>query len=82
MGMMKKKTYTLEDPKPVFKNGDKVIVNMENLTGSKELGLLEGKIVGKTFTHIIDIWLVKFKCDFSPTYPFSVVAIPHTAILK
>lgn len=75
------KTYTLEDPKPTFKDGEKVRVDMAHF-GSESLGVLDGVIVGKTFTHVIDIWLVKFKCDFSPTYPYSVVAIPHTAILK
>lgn len=75
------KTYTLEDPKPEFKDGTKVMVNMAHF-GSKDLGVIEGTIVGKTFTHVIDIWLVKFKIDFSPSYPYSVVAIPHTAILK
>lgn len=74
------KTYTLEDPKPTFKDGDKVVVDMAYFGST--LGLLKGVIVGKTFTHIIDTWLVKFDCDFSPTYPYQVVAIPHTAILK
>ena len=77
VGMIK--TYTLEDPKPTFKDGDTVIVDMSVL-GSK--GLLNGTIVGRGMENILDFWYVQFNQDFAPTYPFKVVSIIHTAIVK
>ena len=73
-------TYTLEDPKPEFKYGDTVAVNMAHL-GSPGLGILKGKIIGKSQTNVIDMWIVDFDQDF-PEYPYKAVALPHCAILK
>ena len=77
VGMIK--TYKLEDPKPTFKDGDTVIVDMSVMGGG---GLLAGTVVGKGSEHIIDMWLVQFKRNFAPTYPFKVVSVIHTAIVK
>lgn len=79
VGMIK--TYTLEDPKPNFKYGTAVEVDMAHL-GSPSLGVLMGRIVGKGSAHIIDFWLVEFHRDFAPTYPYRVFSVPHVAILK
>ena len=73
-------TYTLDDPKPVFKRGDTVAVNMAHL-GSPGLGILKGKVIGKSMEHIIDMWIVDFDREF-PEYPYSALTIPHVAILK
>ena len=75
------KTYTLIDPKPNFKYGDTVAVNMAHF-GIKDLGILPGRIVGKGSEHIIDFWLVEFNQDFGPAYPYRVFSVPHVAILK
>ena len=77
VGMIK--TYTLEDPKPTFKDGELVIVDM-SVMGSK--GLLAGTVVGRGMEHVIDFWYVQFKKNFAPTYPFKVVSVIHTAIVK
>ena len=74
------KHYTLEDKKPVFHDGDYVIVDLGRMTGAG--GLLPGKIVGRTSEHVIDHWMVQFKEDFGVTYPFRVVSVFHTAIVK
>lgn len=79
VGMIK--TYTLGDPKPEFKYGDSVTVDMAHL-GSPALGALTGRIVGKGSVHIIDFWLIEFDQDFGPTYPYRVFSVPHVAILK
>jgi len=73
------KRYTLED-KPTFKDGDVVIVDMSVL--GSDLGVVSGEIVGKASEHIVDMWLVKFQTDFGPTYPFKVVPVIHTALVK
>ena len=73
-------TYTLNDPKPVFKCGDTVAVNMAHL-GSPALGILKGKIIGKAMEHAIDMWIVEFEQDF-PSYPYRALTIPHVSILK
>lgn len=73
--------YKLTDPKPIFKDGDVVLVDMD-VMGCKEYGLLPGKIVGKGMEHIIDHWMVQFERNFAPTYPYKVVMIQHTAFLK
>lgn len=70
--------YTLY-PKPVFKDGDIVIVDMSHLGGE---GLYRATIVGKGMEHILDFWLVQFDKVFGPTYPFKVVQVPHTAFIK
>ncbi len=31
--------------------------------------------------RIIDSWLVEFNQDFSPTYPYRVMSVPHYAML-
>ena len=79
VGMMK--TYTLEDPKPKFKYGDVVTVDMAHL-GASTLGVLMGTIVGKGSVHVVDMWLVEFERDFAPTYPYRVFTVPHVAIVK
>jgi hypothetical protein len=79
VGMIK--TYTLEDPKPDFKYGTVVEVDMAHL-GSPSLGVLTGRVVGKGSVHVIDFWLVEFNRDFAPTYPYRVFTVPHVAILK
>lgn len=73
------KRYTLEN-KPILKYGDWVKVDM-SFFGS-ELGIMSGKIVGKSMTHIIDNWLVEFDQDFAPTYPYKVFTVPHVAIVE
>lgn len=75
------KTYTLEDPKPDFKYGDKIAVDMAHL-GTPDYGILPGRIVGKGSVNVIDFWLVEFNRDFAPTYPYRVFSVPHVAILK
>jgi hypothetical protein len=78
VGMIK--TYTLMDPKPNYKYGDKVKVDMAHL-GATEMGVLTGRVVGKGSVHIIDYWLIEFDSDFGPTYPYKVFSVPHVAIL-
>lgn len=73
------KHYTME-AKPSFVDGQIVQVDMERL-GCPTYGIMSGKIVGKTFIHVIDTWLVEFKQAFPPTYPFKVLGVPHTAII-
>lgn len=72
------KRYTLEE-KPDFKDQQSVKVDMASL-GCDE-AIMEGKIVGKAMTHIIDYWLVEFPHHF-PSYPFRVLSIPHVSIVK
>ncbi len=71
--------YTLEDPKPTFKDGEQVIVDMSVMGGA---GFLRGVIVGKGMENVIDFWLVRFDKDFGPTYPFKVTQVLHTAFVK
>lgn len=73
------KTYTLDDPKPIFKDGSTVIVDMGHLGGS---GLLPAKVVGRGMIHVIDFWLVEFDKPFGETYPYRVVQVPHTSFVK
>lgn len=77
--LVKMKRYTLEN-KPDFIYGQKIKIDMSFFGISNEI--FEGKIVGKSFIHVIDTWLVEFEGDFSPTYPFKVLGVPHTAILQ
>ena len=72
------KHYTLEN-KPVFKDGEIVKVDMSKM--GMDMDIMTGKIVGKSMSHIIDLWLVEFGIQFIPTYPYKVVAIMHTAII-
>jgi hypothetical protein len=72
------KHYTLEN-KPNFKDGDIVKVDMAKM--GMDMDIMEGKIVGKSISHILDMWLVEFDMQFIPTYPYKVVAIMHTAII-
>ena len=71
--------YTLEN-KPSFVADELVAVDMECF--GHPPSIMIGRIVGKSFEHIIDNWLIEFKCKFEPTYPFSVVVVPHTFILQ
>ena len=72
------KYYTLEN-KPNFKDGEIVEVDMSKM--GMDMENMKGKIVGKSTSHIIDMWLVEFDMQFIPTYPYKVVAIMHTAII-
>lgn len=76
VGMIKR--YTIED-KPSFKDGDQVIVDMSVM--ASPLGLMKGTIVGKGSVNVIDMWLVEFEREF-PLYPFKVMSVIHTAIVK
>lgn len=71
--------YTLEN-KPIFVADELVAIDMSCFGFPPSIEI--GKIVGKSFEHIVDNWLIEFKRDFRPTYPFSVVAVPHTFILQ
>lgn len=71
--------YSMEN-KPTFVDGQMIRVDFDVL-GCPEYGVESGKIVGKTFEHVIDTWLVEFNHDFSPTYPYKVIGVPHTAIV-
>ena len=71
--------FTLSDPKPSFKDGQFVIVDMGVLGGT---GYLTGKVVGKGSENVIDFWLVEFDKDFGPSYPFHVTNVIHTAFVK
>ena len=72
--------YTLEN-KPSFSDGQVVEVDM-SCFGFPEKEILSGKIVGKATEHIIDNWIVEFPRSFPPTYPYKVVIVPHTFILR
>lgn len=72
--------YTLEDPHPVFSDGEIVTVDTRKLGMS--LGLVPVRIVGQASKGVFDIWMVEFRQDFGPTYPYRVVAVPHTMIIK
>ena len=74
------KHYTLEN-KPKFKMNEQVAVDMR-VMGMNECGILTGRIVGKGSENVVDTWLVEFNQDFSPTYPFRVVSVLHTAFLS
>jgi hypothetical protein len=71
--------YTLEN-KPEFKYKDRVFVDMECFN-MPDLGIIEGTIVGKAMTHIIDFWLIDFHRTF-PLYEYPVVSVIHTAIIE
>lgn len=71
-------TYKITDPKPSFRYGQAVDVDMSTL-GSD--GLRIGKVVGKGSEHVIDMWLIEFATSFGPTYPYNVLSVPHTSIL-
>lgn len=79
VGMIK--TFTLTDPKPNYKYGDAVKVDMSHF-GATELGVLDGRVVGKGPVDVIDYWLIEFNIDFGPTYPYKVFSVPHVAILN
>lgn len=69
-------TFNLEDTlinKPNFKNGDQVKVTIDDL-------VLEGKIVGKSIEHIIDMWIIQCDAVISKYYPFVCFTAPHTQI--
>ncbi len=69
----------MTDPKPTFKNEAFVVVDMSFFGGE---GFRTGRVVGKGVEHVIDTWIVAFEKDFGPTYPYKVVGIPHTALVK
>jgi hypothetical protein len=74
------KHYTIEN-KPIFIQDQLVAVDMACFGFPMEK-ICVGKIVGKSFTHVIDNWLVEFDDSFGPTYPFKVIPVPHTFILE
>jgi len=73
--------YTLED-KPNFVDGDLVYIDLRWFAKDFNPPYMPATIVGKSITNIIDMWLVEFNTIISSTYPFSVVAVPHTCIFK
>jgi hypothetical protein len=72
------KKYSMEN-KPSFADQEKVLVDMSCFGFSDKI--LEGKIIGKSFTHVIDNWIIQFDCQFAPTYPYSALPVPHTFII-
>lgn len=76
--------YTLEDKKPTFKNEESILIDMRKLgiLGVKENGIDTGKIVGIASVGLIDIWMVRFRKEFGPAYPYRTIAVPHVAIIK
>jgi hypothetical protein len=72
--------YTFEDVHPVFV--DREIVTVDTRKLGLSLGLVPGQIVGRSVCGLIDIWMVEFQTDFGPTYPYRVVSVPHTMIIK
>lgn len=80
-------TYDLEDD-PKFEYGQEVSVDLSKLTGesqgfvySNKNILGSGKIVGCAGGSLIKLWLVDFGQNFSDTYPYHVVSIPHIFIV-
>jgi hypothetical protein len=65
--------------KPNFKDQEIVKVDMSRL--GSDGGVVNGKIVGKSVVHVIDFWLIEFASHF-PSYPYKVLAVPHTAIIN
>lgn len=60
------------NPKPYFREGDKVKIQSESLNGY-------GVICGIASQHVIDMWLVKVQgriIDYT-VYPYSVCQLPH-----
>jgi hypothetical protein len=72
------KHYTILN-KPNFSYGTMIQVDM-GMMGCPNLGILQGKIVGKGSENFIDMWLVEFDYKFSPDYQYKVTSIIHTAI--
>ena len=72
------KKYTIEN-KPDFVDGERVSIDMSCFGFPPKIAL--GKVVGKSFTHIIDNWLIEFDEKPSTVYPFKVVPVPHTFII-
>ena len=65
--------------KPEFVDGERVSVDMSCFGVPPRIAL--GKVVGKSFTHIIDTWLIEFDEQPSAIYQFKVVPVPHTFII-
>lgn len=57
--------------KPAFRQGDRVEVSLKGMEGRR------GTVVGKTFDHVIDMWLVDFGEIISEVYPYTTASIPH-----
>lgn len=56
------------------------------LWGAESLGLMYGKIVGKSSDYIIDYWIVDFNESLTKdkafvSYPFKVLSVLHTAFV-
>lgn len=73
-------TFELEN-KPKFVNGQLVRVDLFKLTGTLKEEKV-GKVIGKSFSNIYDLWILDFIKPFSDTYPFQAVCVPHFCILK
>jgi hypothetical protein len=58
------------------------MVSVDMSVLSSPLGIMPGKIVGRAkIPDLIDYWLIEFDRDFSPSYPYPVVSVPHIAII-
>lgn len=77
--MEKYNYYTLAEH-PIFKYGDKVLVDLGKL--SPKLPYLYGTVVGISTKNIIDMWMVDFGDVVDNEYPYHVINIPHIAIIK
>jgi hypothetical protein len=63
--------------KTEFKNGDRVEVALSGDINQ----IVTGKIVGKSFEHVIDMWLVLFDKSLDiPSYPYDVAPVQNTFI--
>ena len=74
------RTYTLEDPKPKFKQGECVAIDTSHL--GLKIGILPGTVVGRGMENVIDFWIIQFNRTFGPDYPYNTLLIMHTAIVK
>jgi hypothetical protein len=72
--------YTLEDH-PKFAFGEYVEVDLSKMLYSTG-GYENARIVGLHSQNILDVWLCEFNHDFAPSYPYRVVSIQHTFIVK
>jgi predicted nucleotide-binding protein (sugar kinase/HSP70/actin superfamily) len=64
--------------KPVFKDGDRVRINLGRLTG--EGGIVTGTVLGLAMVHVIDTWIVQVDPDQglpNETYPYRAFVCPH-----
>jgi hypothetical protein len=74
------KHYTLGN-KPNFANQEMVKIDESVLVGSTSKEILKGRILGKAVSHIVDLWIVDLGEEYSRTYPYQAIAVPHTCII-